>query len=83
MNFEGCLPNWKSDAEKYLRACYIADWSPEATVARDERVARLNDVTNKQNSKKRADQATSLLKPKRKKLKSGNALLVIMIDMQF
>ena len=62
MNFEGCLPQWKSEAEKYLLACYIDDWSPEALVARDERVSKLNDVTNKRKSN-----LPTPLKPKKKK----------------
>lgn len=36
MNFEGCLPRWKPDAEKYLHASYRNDWAPEVVQARIE-----------------------------------------------
>lgn len=42
MNFEGCTLAWKRDAERYLRAAYEVDWSPEAKAQAREAAEKQN-----------------------------------------
>ena len=46
MNFVGCTSRTKSDAEKYLRAAYDADWSPAAIALKLKKIADANVVVN-------------------------------------
>lgn len=68
MNFEGCSARWKADAERFLRAAYEADWSPEATAKKEAHATELNDdlplmvVANQDPSSKKST-PSSIIKP--------------------